>query len=145
MLSSVVFVVRELCLFKDVIPDNVRDIVAHCLNSFLYVAAILLYLRTNELHNRITALLAGLHKQPGCHLVDQAAECLHLTLTILLLHGEDCLLKLVEQVGRLSWYGPLHLVLMHSVAGCSAPNIFSRVMNVLVVRKLLMLSGLALC
>lgn len=89
----------ELGLVKNIVPDDIGNEVADCLNGFLYVSSILLNLRSNELHNCIASLLARLQKQSWCHFVDKTAEGLDLTILVLGLNSKDSLLELVEKIG----------------------------------------------
>ena len=85
--SLVALCVLELCLIKDVIPDDVRDVITNGLDRLFDVSSILFDLWPNELHDCIASLLTSLQKQSRRHLIHQAAECLHLTLVVLSLHG----------------------------------------------------------
>ena len=90
--SLVALCVTQLCLFEDVIPDDVRDVIANGLDRFFDISSVLLDLRPDELHDCIASLLTSLQEQSGRHFIDQAAECLDLALVVLSLHGEDGLL-----------------------------------------------------
>ena len=90
--SLVALCVTQLCLVEDVIPDDVRDVIANGLDRFFDISSVLLDLWPDKLHDCIASLLTSLQEQSGRHFIDQAAECLDLALVVLSLHGEDGLL-----------------------------------------------------
>ena len=90
--SLVALCVTQLCLIEDVIPDDVRDVIANGLDRFFDISSVLLDLWPDKLHDCIASLLTSLQEQSRCHLIDQAAECLDLALIVLSLHGKDSLL-----------------------------------------------------
>ena len=90
--SIVSFHVTQLCLVKNIIPDDVRYVITDRLDGFLYIAAIFLDLRTDEFHDSVAALLTGLHEKTWRHLVNQTLQGLGLALIIFSLHRYDSLL-----------------------------------------------------
>ena len=68
--SIVSFHVTQLCLVKNIIPDDVRYVITDRLDGFLYIAAIFFYLRTYEFHDGVAALLTCLHEKTRRHFVD---------------------------------------------------------------------------
>ena len=68
--SIVSFHVTQLCLVKNIIPDDIRHVITYRLDGFLYIAAIFFDLRSYEFHDGVTALLTGLHEKTRRHFVD---------------------------------------------------------------------------
>ena len=90
--SLVALRVTQLRLIEDVIPDDVRDVIANGLDRFFDISSVLLNLWPDKLHDCVASLLTSLQKQSRRHFVNQAAECLDLALVVLSLHGCDGLL-----------------------------------------------------
>ena len=90
--SLVALRVTQLRLIEDVIPDDVRDVIANGLDRFFDISSVLLNLWPDKLHDCVAPLLTSLQKQSRRHLINQAAECLDLALIVLSLYGCDSLL-----------------------------------------------------
>ena len=90
--SIVSFHVTELCLVKNIIPDDIRYVITDRFDGFLYIAAIFLNLGTDEFHDGVAALLTGLHEKTRCHFVDQTLQGLGLALIIFSLNSDYSLL-----------------------------------------------------
>ena len=87
--SLVALRVTQLRLVEDVIPDDVRDVIANSLDRFFDISSVLFNLWPDKLHDCIASLLTSLQEKSRCHLINQAAECLDLALVVLSLHGCD--------------------------------------------------------
>lgn len=96
LFSLVTLGVAELSLIKNVIPDDVRDIVTNGFDRLLHITAIFFNLRTYEFHDCVTTLLTSLQEESGRHFVDQAAQGFDLALVMFGLDSQDGFLQLVE-------------------------------------------------
>lgn len=62
--------VTQLGLVEYIIPNNVRNEVADAFDRFLDISTVLLDLRSDKLHDSVSALLACFKEQTRRHFVD---------------------------------------------------------------------------